>query len=315
MELRSLRYFVEVVKQKSFTAAAEKMFVTQPTISKMVKSLEDEIGLPLLLRESRQMVLTDAGQIVYQRGLDVLAAHSRLEAELDDLGKLARGTLTIGVPPMGGALFTPAIAAFRKRYPKVEMKLFERGSKAIEAALLDGEMELGGVLQPVDLALFDVLPVSRQLLWLVAQKGSRWDRSTQVALADLAEESFVFYGESLALSDIVMNACNEAGFTPSVVGRSGHWDFMAALVKAGVGIALLPAPYCRRLDVDVFTCRPVVEPEIHWDMAIGWRRNSYLSNAARAWLEVARQTLPANLGDDFLQAPAERFGSGNKGHG
>ena len=82
----------------------------------------------------------------------MLAAHARLEAELNDLGTFGRGTLTIGIPPMGGTLFTPAIAAFRQRYPKVELKLFERGSKAIEAALLDGEMELGGVLQPVDLA-------------------------------------------------------------------------------------------------------------------------------------------------------------------
>jgi DNA-binding transcriptional LysR family regulator len=310
MELRALRYFVEVVKQKSFTGAAEQMFVTQPTISKMVKALEDEIGSPLLLREGRQMVLTDAGQIVYDRGLDVLAAHARLEAELNDLGTFGRGTLTIGIPPMGGTLFTPAIAAFRQRYPKVELKLFERGSKAIEAALLDGEMELGGVLQPVDLALFDVMPVSRQLLWLVAQKGSRWDQETEIPLADLAAELFVFYGESLALSDIVLNACREAGFTPTIVGRSGHWDFMAALVQAGVGIALLPAPYCRRLDADAFTCRPVVAPEIHWDMAVGWRRNGYLSHAARAWLDVARQTLPANLGHDFLTT--ERFPARNR---
>lgn len=309
MELRSLRYFVEVVKQQSFTAAAEKMFVTQPTISKMVKSLEDEIGAPLLLRESRHMVLTDAGRVVYQRGLDVLAAYTQLEAELDDLGKLGRGTLTIGIPPMGGTLFTPAIAAFRKHYPKIELKLFERGSKAIEAALIDGEMELGGVLQPVDLAIFDVMPVSRQLLWLVAQKGSRWDGMENVPLADLSRESFVFYDESLALSDIVLGACSEAGFTPSIVSRSGHWDFMAALVQAGVGIALLPAPYCRRLDIDAFTCRPVVDPDIHWDMAVGWRRNGYLSNAARAWLEVARKTIPANLGDDFLKVAPERFSS------
>lgn len=309
MELRALRYFIEVVRQKSFTVAAEQMFVTQPTISKMVKALEDEIGSPLLLREGRQMVLTDAGQIVYQRGLDVLAAHARLEAELNDLGTFGRGTLTIGIPPMGGSLFTPAIAAFRQRYPKVELKLFERGSKAIEAALLDGELELGGVLQPVDLATFDVLPVSRQLLWLVAQKGSRWDSMAEVPLAGLAEEPFVFYGESLALSDVVLNACREAGFAPQIVGRSGHWDFMAALVQAGVGIALLPAPYCRRLDASAFTCRPVVAPEIHWDMAVGWRRNGYLSHAARAWLDVARETLPANLGQDFLAAegfPARR---------
>jgi DNA-binding transcriptional LysR family regulator len=305
MELRALRYFVEVVKQKSFTAAAEHMFVTQPTISKMVKALEDEVGSPLLLRDGRQMVLTDAGQIVYQRGVDVLAAHARLEAELNDLGTFGRGTLTIGIPPMGGALFTPAIAAFRKRYPKVELKLFERGSKAIEAALIDGELELGGVLQPVDTEMFDVLPVSRHVLWLVAQKGSRWDDASEVALTDLADEPFVFYGESLALNDVVLNACRAAGFSPTIVGRSGHWDFMAALVQAGVGIALLPAPYCRRLDADAFTCRRVVAPEIHWDMALGWRRNGYLSHAARAWIEVAREMLPASLDQDFM---ADGFG-------
>ena len=298
MELRALRYFVEVVRQQSFTVAAEQMFVTQPTISKMVKALEDETGSPLLLRDGRQMVLTDAGRIVYQRGQDVLAAYAQLQAELQDLDKLGRGELTIGIPPMGGSLFTPAIAAFRQRHPKIELKLFEQGSKAIEAALISGELELGGVLQPVD-DMIDVLPMSRQVLWLVARQGSRWDELKEVPLADLASEPFVFYGESLALNDVVLTACRTAGFAPTIVGRSGHWDFMAALVLAGVGIALLPAPYCRRLDAAQFTCRPVVAPEIPWEMAIGWRRKGYLSHAARAWLEVARETLPGLTTDNF----------------
>jgi DNA-binding transcriptional LysR family regulator len=302
MELRALRYFVEVVRQQSFTVAAEQMFVTQPTISKMVKALEDEIGSPLLLRDGRQMVLTDAGRIVYQRGQDVIAAYAQLQAELNDLDKLGRGELTIGIPPMGGSLFTPAIAAFRQRYPKVELKLFEQGSKAIEAALISGELELGGVLQPVD-EMIDVLPMTRQVLWLVARHGSRWDALQEVPLADLAQEPFVFYGESLALNDVVLTACRTAGFAPTIVGRSGHWDFMAALVLAGVGIALLPAPYCRRLDAAQFTCRPVVAPEIPWEMAIGWRRNGYLSHAARAWLEVARETLPGLTTDNFTHPP------------
>ena len=298
MELRALRYFVEVVRQQSFTVAAEQMFVTQPTISKMVKALEDETGSPLLLRDGRQMVLTDAGRIVYQRGQDVLAAYAQLQAELQDLDKLGRGELTIGIPPLGGSLFTPAIAAFRQRHPKIELKLFEQGSKAIEAALISGELELGGVLQPVD-DMIDVLPMSRQVLWLVARQGSRWDELKEVPLADLASEPFVFYGESLALNDVVLTACRTAGFAPTIVGRSGHWDFMAALVLAGVGIALLPAPYCRRLDAAQFTCRPVVAPEIPWEMAIGWRRKGYLSHAARAWLEVARETLPGLTTDNF----------------
>lgn len=300
MELRALRYFVEVVRQQSFTAAAERMFVTQPTISKMVKALEEEIGASLLLRDGRQMVLTDEGRIVFQRGQDVLAAYAQLQGELDDLSTLGRGALTIGVPPMGGSLFTPAIAEFRRRYPKIELKLFEQGSRGIEAALFAGELELGGVLLPVDDETFDVLPMSRQLLWLVAPHGSRWDDAREVRLADLAAEPFVFYGESLALNDVVTRACRDAGFSPTIVARSGHWDFMAALVNAGVGIALLPAPYCRHLDVSRFTCRPVIEPEIRWEMAIAWRKRGYLSHAARAWLDVAREALPGQPGDDFV---------------
>ena len=298
MELRALRYFVEVVRQQSFTAAAERMFVTQPTISKMVKALEDEIGSPLLLRDGRQMVLTDAGKIVYQRGQDVLAAHAQLQAELDDLGTLGRGQLTVGIPAMGGALLTPVIAAFRQRHPKVDLKLFEQGSRAIEAALLAGELELGGLLQPVDTDVFDVLPVSRHPLWLVAQTQSRWHGVSRVELSDLANESFVFYGESLALNDVVLDACRKAGFTPTIAGRSGHWDFISALVAAGVGVALLPRPYCSRLDPARFTAVPV-EPEIPWDMALGWRRNGYLSHAARAWLDIAREVLPGRRDEDF----------------
>jgi DNA-binding transcriptional LysR family regulator len=305
MELRALRYFIEVVRQQSFTAAAEKLHVTQPTISKMVKALEDEIGTQLLLRDARQMVLTDAGRVVWQRGQDVIAAQAQLQAELDDLATLGRGELTIGVPPMGGSLFTPTIATFRQRYPKIELKLFEQGSRAIEAALISGDLELGGVLQPVDPATIDVLPISHELLWLVAPKGSRWDGEASVPLRDLAAEPFVFYGESLALNDVVAHACRAAGFEPQIVGRSAHWDVMAALVLAGVGIALLPAPYCRRLDTARLTCLPVCEPEITWDMAIGWKRNGYLSHAARAWLEVAKEEFgkPSSFLDDFVRPP------------
>ncbi|WP_414443486.1 LysR substrate-binding domain-containing protein [Burkholderia sp. 22PA0106] len=299
MELRALRYFVEVVRQQSFTAAAEQMFVTQPTISKMVKALEDEVGSPLLLRDSRQMTLTDAGRIVYQRGQDVLAAQAQLQAELDDLAELGRGELTIGIPPLGGAAFTPAIAAFRQRYPNIELKLYEQGARTIETALAAGELELGGVLEPVDPAVFDVLRMVRAPLWLVARRGARWDRDDTVPLADLAEEPFVFYAEALALHQAVLDACAQAGFTPSIVSRSGHWDFMAALVHAGVGIALLPEPYCRRLDPAQFSCRPIVEPEIQWSIAVGWLKRGYLSHAARAWLEVAREVGPADPGSDL----------------
>ncbi|GAB3629453.1 LysR family transcriptional regulator [Pandoraea terrae] len=309
MELRALRGFVEVVRQQSFTAAAEALFVTQPTVSKMVKALEEELGTPLLLREERGMgrrlQLTDAGRVVFERGQDLLAAQARLKQELADLATVARGELLIGIPPLGGDLFIPVIGAFHQRYPDIEMKLFETGSRAIEQALLAGDVELGAVLLPVDPAVLDVLPVCHYQLRLIAARGSRWEGRPAVSLGELRDESFVFYGEGFALSEIVMAACRRAGFTPNIAGRSSQWDFIASMVDNGVGVALLPEPFCARLSPARFAIADIREPEIPWDLAMAWRRDSYLSHAARAWLALARDILGPGGGAANI-VPSER---------
>lgn len=90
MDVRTLRYFVEVVRQQSFTRAAEKLFVTQPTISKMLRHLEEELECTLLIREGRKLRLTDSGQAVYQRGLTILDEFRQLEAELEDISSVKK---------------------------------------------------------------------------------------------------------------------------------------------------------------------------------------------------------------------------------
>ena len=102
MDIRTLRYFVEVVRQQSFTRAAEKLFVTQPTISKMLKNLEDELNCTLLLRDGRKLLLTDTGRVVFERGLAILAEFRQLEAELADINHLTKGLLRLGIRRVGG---------------------------------------------------------------------------------------------------------------------------------------------------------------------------------------------------------------------
>ena len=116
MDIRTLRYFVEVVRQQSFTRAAEKLFVTQPTISKMLKNLEDELNCTLLIRDGRRLLLTDTGQVVFERGLAILAEFRQLEAELSDINHLNRGVLRLGIPPMVGMLMAGPISLFRLRF-------------------------------------------------------------------------------------------------------------------------------------------------------------------------------------------------------
>src|SRR5476651_103469 len=125
MDIRTLRYFVEVVRQQSFTRAAQTLFVTQPTISKMLKHLEEELDCSLLVREGRKLWLTDSGQVVFNRGVAILNEFHQLQAELDDIGSLTKGLLRLGIPPMVGTQMADLIRDFRHLYPGVELQIAE----------------------------------------------------------------------------------------------------------------------------------------------------------------------------------------------
>ncbi|OZI37660.1 hypothetical protein CAL29_04505 [Bordetella genomosp. 10] len=291
MELRALKYFAEVVRQGSFTAAADALFVTQPTVSKMVRVLEEELGAPLLARDDdrrkRSVTPTDAGRLVYARAQEMLAAETLLRDDLEALGDLTRGSLTIGLPPLGASLVAPAIAAFHKQWPGVELKLLESGARAVERALREGELDVGICMAPISDDM-EGIPICDYPLHLLAPREARWQGRREVRLAELAEEAFLLYGETFQLNEIIDQACRGAGFTPRLACRSSQWDLIVTLVECGMGIALLPAHYGERLDRRRFVSIPIAQPEIRWQLVASWRRNAQLSRAARAWVEATR---------------------------
>ncbi|MFC4274108.1 LysR family transcriptional regulator [Achromobacter aloeverae] len=313
MELRALKYFAEVVRLGSFTAAADALFVTQPTVSKMVQVLEDELGVPLLARDDgrrkRGVTPTDAGRRVYARAQEMLATEVLLRDDLEALGDLTRGSLTIGLPPLGASLVAPAIAAFHKQWPGVELKLLESGARAVERALREGELDVGICLAPVPDDM-EGIPICDYPLHLLAPREGRWQgHSTQssVRLADLADEPFLLYGETFQLNETIAQACRSVGFTPRLACRSSQWDLIVTLVECGMGIALLPALYGERLDRRRFVSLPISQPEIRWQLVACWRRHAQLSRAARAWVDATREF--------FGAAPARRAGASTGGKG
>ncbi|GGX01756.1 LysR family transcriptional regulator [Pigmentiphaga litoralis] len=312
MDLRELRYFLEVVNRQSYTAAAEALFVTQPNVSKMIKQMEVSLGAPLLVKEGRRLSLTDAGRVVYQRGQELLAMHAQMLAEVADLDQLTHGELVMGIPPLSNGLLAPLIATFHRKYPGIELKLFEKGSRTVEDELRAGTLEVGAMLLPVD-DEFDTLPICRYPLQLIAPADSPWAGRTSVRLADLAQEPFIFYGEGFVLNEVVHAACVRAGFTPRIAGRSSQWDFVASMVEAGVGIALLPELFGMQLNRSRFVVLPIDAPQIWWNMVLAWRKNKYLSFAARAWLELARDALEGP-GLDITSA-ATRYPGGRQSIG
>ncbi|MGK5025978.1 LysR family transcriptional regulator [Janthinobacterium sp. RB2R34] len=304
MDIRSLRYFVEVVEQNSFTLAASKLHVTQPTVSKMIAQLEQSLDLALLDRVGKRFTLTDAGKVVLLRAHELLALHAQLKVELRDLQHLERGELRVGVSPQTHTVIAPWLAEYHQRYPGVELKMVECGTQAVERDLRKGSIELGTMLDyPGNAASwqeFESLPLVRSPLCLLAPPDSPWQGRSAVALAELADSPFVFYGDAFALNEIVLDACQHAGFVPRITSRSGQWDFIASLVRLRVGVCLLPKMFCDTLDPSQFAIVPLADPPVEWNLMLAWRRAGRLSFAARAWLDLVR----AHIDD---AAPAVRL--------
>ncbi|MDI4662733.1 LysR family transcriptional regulator [Xanthobacter autotrophicus] len=289
MELRTLKVFVEVVRQGGFSHAAKALFSTQPTVSKAVKQLEDELGVPLLDRIGHRSQLTAAGEIVYRRALTLLAEREGLIAELDDLRGLRRGSLRLGLPPLGAStLFAPLFAIFRARYPGIDIRLTEHGSKRLEEMLLEGEVELAGSLIPVR-DVFDAQPVRREPLMAVLPKAHPLAGDESTGIAALASSPFILFEGGFALNQVLEDACARNGFAPQVAARSGQIDFIVELAGAGLGIAFLPRTIAEQRATPSVALTRLDEPGTEWQMAIVWRQGSYLSHAARAWLELTRE--------------------------
>ena len=289
MELRGLRAFVEVARSGGFTVAAQRLSLTQSTVSKLVARLEDELGQPLLQRHRRQAELTDAGRVVLQYAEKMLSSAADIEQALADLGGLQQGELRIGIPPLGPRLFVPQIGEFKRRYPNIELKLYEDGSHAISQALSNGQLELGGLLAPLDETRFEHRMLIDDRLALLAPAKSYWAKRVkagkEVKLEELAEEPFILFPPAYALNERIAEACHRFGFAPQVVGRSGQIGFILEMVRHGIGIALLPSSALSQVDAREF-CVAALTPLIPWRIDLAWARGSFLSAAARGWLAM-----------------------------
>lgn len=299
MDLRSLRYFTETVRLGSFTEAARLLGVSQSTISKMIRQLEDELGEALLLRDARRMQLTDTGKVVYERGREILLAVRRLEEEVRETQSVARGTLALGMPPMINMLFTEALKQFRQSHPRIALRLDEHTGQEVERLVAAGELAAGMTVFPVDPQPdVAVARVASHKVWAVAGEGVLKGTSDTLALRSLGRVPLLLLNDDFALTRLLRRQLARHDIEPEISAQSGQWDWTVAMARAGMGVALLPEPFIRRINAEGLVLRPLTQPEIHWEIALLWNER-LSSHALRAWLEICQ----THLGGDWPALP------------
>jgi DNA-binding transcriptional LysR family regulator len=284
--------FVKIVQLQSFTRTAEEMCVTQPTISKAIHHLEQEIGMPLFHKgeagRKRDVSLTYTGEQVYQHALNILEQQQQIFATVNKIRQLKQGKLTLGLPPLGSVLLSSLIAKFHKQYPDIELSFLEVGASAIEEAILAKKVDVGillGHLKPV----LSGIPIMDSPMCLLSRKETQWKAKKTVQLIELKEESFLLYDDSFSLNNMIIQAANHAGFEPKVVCKSSQWDFIAKMVESDVGIALLPKIYCEQLDQTKYNVSVLESPNLNWTLSMAWNTTVAMNPATRAWLKIIEQ--------------------------
>ncbi|HEX7857547.1 MAG TPA: LysR substrate-binding domain-containing protein [Sphingobium sp.] len=205
-----------------------------------------------------------------------------------ELRGLKRGTLRLGLPPIGSdMLFAPLFADYRRRYPDITVQLVEHGSDQLEQLLRDGSIDLAGLLLPAS-SDFDFRWVQKEPLVVILPFDHPLADQASVTMLDLQREAFILFENSFSLHRIILEACRKEKFEPAVVATSSQIDFVIELVSSGLGIAFLPQTIARQRAHAKVKAVLLSQADAEWQMVMAWRRNGYLSEAATAWLRLLK---------------------------
>ncbi|HZG81882.1 MAG TPA: LysR family transcriptional regulator [Brevibacillus sp.] len=289
-KIRDLKIFVTVVEERNFTRAGEKLFIAQPSISKSIQRLEEELQVILFDRRMRDVALTDAGEIVYEHSKEVLALMKRMETGIEDLSDAAAGQLKIGLPQIIGTFIFPPIGkAYTERYPKVALKIEERGGILTEKLVEKGELDVGFVVFPVDNPLLYTEQIYEDSFVLCVSANHPLAAREQIELHEVKDEQFIVFAKTFALHKIVMNACERSGFKPHVLLESTQWDLVLELVSVQMGIAILPRVFANKLKNIEIASIPITNPSFKWQVGVITSKKYYHSAALKRFLDTVHE--------------------------
>ncbi|MTW86140.1 LysR family transcriptional regulator [Virgibacillus dakarensis] len=295
MDIKHLQYFAEVAHTGSFTHAAENLYITQPALSRIIKSLEDELGVPLFIRSRKELIITDAGHILYKHAKLIEKQVRLLETELGNLFTLKKGHIRIGLPTIiNSFFFSQLIASFHNEYPEVTFQLEEDGSKRIEEKIVSDKLDFGVVVLPAKHDVLDYFTFVNENLKVVVPPSHPLVNKAEISLKELKDEKFILFNQDFSLRNLILTACDSTGFRPRIVSETSQLDFIEEMVASGLGITLLPESISQELTSDVQTIA-VANPIIEWNLAIIWKKDEYLSQINKEFIRFAKKKLIQNI--------------------
>jgi DNA-binding transcriptional LysR family regulator len=289
MELYLLQAFLTVANEKSFSRAGEKLLRTQPAVSLAVQRLEAELGEKLIDRSGKELLLTDAGQIVTEYARRFENLRQDLENSLAELRDNAAGRLGIGANESTTLYLLQHIERYRHAYPKIKVQVRRCLSSKIPAQLLDGELELGVIsYNPGDDRVLSTVIYNDHLAFVVSPEH-RFAQRKSISISELGLETFVAHNVLSPYREVVIKAFQRAKVTLNMDVEMPTVESIRRMVQRNEGVAFLPH-MCVEQEVGQGLLCEVTVPELNVDRHIRlvYPARRALSHAARAFLELVQ---------------------------
>ena len=243
MDIRALEVFCKIVELKSFSKAAEAVYLTQPTVSGHIKGLEQFVGLKLLDRLGREVVLTKAGELLYGYAKEILALRNQAIQALEEYKGALKGHLVIGGSNIPGEYVLPTLLArFKAQHPEISVTLKIGDSREIARAVLEGTYELGAVGAKFDDGQLIYTKLLEDELVVALPPEHAWASRTAVSLAELLEQPIILRELGSGSRKVLEDALRSAGLDTSalsVVAELGSTEAIRQAVKSGAGISVV----------------------------------------------------------------------------
>jgi DNA-binding transcriptional LysR family regulator len=296
MEMHQVRYFLAVAEELNFTRAAERCNVSQPSLTRAVKTLEDELGGPLFNRERRHTHLTELGLMVLPHLRDIHGKAAAARRQANDFVKLKRAVLKLGLMcTIAPVNLLELVRAVRQRNPGVELQLSDSTAAELCDRLLKGELEVALCCHPEseqDERLHKV-PLFRERFVIVVGPDHRLARQNAVRVRDLDGEDYLdrVHCEYAQQADRIFK---DQGVKDRTVFRSDRDDWIIAMAAAGMGYAFMPEQCAQHPDV---VSRPLIEPEIWREISLVTVRGRKHSVAVGVLVAEAARWRQSTLND------------------
>jgi DNA-binding transcriptional LysR family regulator len=283
MEFRLLGYFLTVCEELHFTRAADRLSISQPTLSHQIRLLESQIGMPLFHRIGKRVYLTEAGEILRTYALNAFHELDQARAAIAELQGMKRGRLRIGCA--GNHLVLPAIASFRRKYPQIEISVQELATEEVKEKLLANQVDLGIVYLPLEHELLDSVEWFEDELQLAVAKDHPLAERDFVPLAELAAHPLATMQPKFLVRLFFDRYCESAGVEVRPVLELSTLESLVLAAADGSVAAVLPGSYLRSVQLPEIRKISLTDPVPKRKIGFVIRKNTYLGAAAKTFLD------------------------------